>query len=119
MVEVLGAVLMSIPELTKALVEVARDSVRAVDEGRCEDAEPWILLEEKVGWNLAKVVWKHPELGVLLNAVDAYSFEVAHDRSHLPGGVSVTKLRELILSAIAALENGEPLPVELRAAIDE
>lgn len=84
--EILGEILMCSEErMQQIVIKVVGDCVSHVNAGKPFDAEPWIMLEENIGYEKTKRLFSHSIYSDILNLLDLYCHSAQHDIANING----------------------------------
>ena len=95
-----------------ALIDVIDAALTAVSEDRPHDVSPWIYLEETLGAEQVKLLWRDPKLGPVAKAVDHYCEAAQHDRDIVFGEISILSVEALLRETRARMKAGEEVFIE-------
>ncbi len=87
------------------LAEVTSECVEAVVDDRPFDAEPWIMVEEKIGYENTKILFNDQEYVAMTQALDLFCHSAQHDRSKI-GSFTIASLGKLLISCTKIIKSG-------------
>ncbi|QBL08527.1 hypothetical protein E0Z06_02850 [Rheinheimera sp. D18] len=92
------------------LAEIIKLCVTAVNENRSYDAEPWIMLEEVIGYDAVKELYSNPTYGEIVSMLDLFCHSAQHDSKYIKG-ILIKDVGNMLL------KSAEILPVVDRALL--
>jgi hypothetical protein len=92
-------------EWLTVLADVIIECVQSVTEGEPFDAEPWIMIEEAIGYGNTKKLFDDKDYFPVTQALDLYCHSAQHDRNDV-NGVALDALGSLLQESVAIMKSG-------------
>jgi len=92
-------------EWLTVLADVIIECVKSVTDGKPFDAEPWIMIEEVIGYENTKRLFDDKDYSSVALALDLFCHSAQHDRSEV-NGVALDALGNLLKNCAESIKKG-------------